>query len=384
MKKLYTTLLLAAISMQFAYAQQSISEAAPISVIKPPAMPQANALFDVQFDLAIDTITGNNARAGVCRFNGQYWVSRWSADSMFTIDETTNALTNSFVIAGVGTTTSGVRAFTTDGTSIYASINTNSIKKIDPATKTLISSISCASTGINARSLSYDPTANGGLGGLWLSNFASDIFLIDLAGNVLNSIPAASHGLTGMYGSAIDNDSPGGPYLWVFDQAFSVGQSDIVQIEVASGTPTGVSYDVFTNVAVAVGDTTGLAGGLFVDPDFLPSGQILALLQGSPSNRLVGLDLNLPTSINEINSNNDIFLTLSPNPASDNLLVEFENYSKGSYTLEILDIAGKTVYSQSNLKDEYTKIDVKEFGSGIYFVRAKGNHKTSVKKLVIQ
>lgn len=384
MKKLYTSLLLTAITIQFSTAQQSLQEVAPVGIIKPPSVPQVNALFDVQLNLAIDTITGNNGRAGICSFNGEYWISRWSADSIFTIDQATNALTNAFVITGVGTTTSGVRAFTTDGTNIYAAVNTNSIKKINPVTQTLINSISCASTGVSARSLSYDPTANAGAGGLWVSNFATDIFLIDLSGNILTTIPAANHGLTGMYGTAVDNDSPGGPYLWVFDQGFSLGQSDIVQIEVATGIPTGVSYDVFNNVGVAVGDTTGLAGGLFVDPDFLPSGRILALLQGSPSNRLVGLDLNLPTGINEVSSESDIFLTLSPNPASDNLLVEFENYSKGSYLLEITDVAGKTVYSQNDVKDEYTHIDVKGFTAGLYFVRAKGNHKTSVKKLIIE
>lgn len=384
MKKLYSTLLLAAFSMQFASAQQSMSEAAPIGIIKPPTMPQTNALFDVLANLPLDTITGNNAKAGVCLINGEYWVSRWSADSMFTIDEATATLNSSFVIAGVGTTTSGVRAFTTDGTSIYAAINTNSIKKIDPVTKTLISSISCASTGINARSLSYDPTANGGAGGLWVSNFATDIFLIDLSGNILNTIPAASHSLTAMYGTAVDNDSPNGPFLWVFDQGFSAGTTDLVQLDVASGTPTGVSVDLLAVAGTPVGLTSSLAGGVYVDANYGPTGAIFALMQGTPSNRLVVLDLDLPTSLNEISSNNDIFLTLSPNPASDNLLVEFENYSKGSYTLEILDVAGKAVYSQSNVKDEYTNIDVKELNSGVYFVRAKGNHKTSVKKLIIQ
>lgn len=378
MKKIFTTILALSFGASMAQSPSTMSEAAPVTNLN-PTVTSVNALFDVLFSYPLDTITSANGNAGIAFINNEFWISRWASDSLFTLD-TAGVLISRFVVP----TVTGVRSLTTDGTSLYAGINTNSIKKINPITKALISSISCASTGINARSLSYDATANGGAGGLWVSNFNTDIYLIDLSGNILSTIPAGNHGLTGMYGTTVDNVTPGGPYLWVFDQSYSAGQSDIVQLEVASGAATGVSFDVLTNVSIPLGGATGLAGGIFLSPTLNPTGALVALLQGTPSNMLVGLDLNNVVGINEMGSENDVFMTLHPNPASSNVTIEFENYSKGNYALEIADITGKVVFENAQVMDEYSTVDISTFEPGIYVVRAKGNHKVSTKKLIVQ
>jgi hypothetical protein len=247
-------------------------------------LPSAQALWDVQFNYNLFTSVGSNGNAGVAYTGTEFWVSKWANDSIYTLSPT-GALTAAFTIPGVA----GVRAFTWDGQYLYAGKATDTIAVIDPMTKTLTNSI-IVSGGHIVRHITYDSTANSGSGGFWIGDFNTPLRQIDMSGNVLNTIPAGTHGLQGMYGSAIDHWTSGAPYLWIFYQ--SGGASDpqkIKRLQLPTGMPTGVDHNVMTDVGASV--SGGLAGGLFITNQLDTVRTMIGLLQGSP-NRLFGYELN--------------------------------------------------------------------------------------------
>lgn len=252
-------------------------------------VPQVLAAFDEQFSINMTTVNPVQGFAAAIWTGTEFWVSKWASDSLFTLDITGN-LTSSFTIPGV----TGVRGLTTDGTLLYAGKNTTSISIIDPATKTVTGSITAP---LAVRGITYDASADGGNGGLWVSNFDTDITLITLTGTSLTSIPAGNHGLTAMYGIAYDPYSANGPFIWAFNQG-GAHTTDFVKIDIASMTPV-FTYDAFTDVGVTHGVTGSLAGGIFITNDLVTGENTIGgLIQGTP-NVLFGLELDEPVILSE-------------------------------------------------------------------------------------
>jgi hypothetical protein len=230
---------------------------------------QAQAqLWNIQLDKD-PTILGSGL-AGVIWTGTEFWCAAWATADIYVADANGNALSPaSFTIPGV----SGTRSMTTDGSHIYIGTAATSIYKVDPITKTLISTIS---TSVPAcRYLTYDHTLDNGNGGFWTGAYASDIVAVSMTGATLSSISAAIHGLSGIYGMAFDGYSTGGPYLWAFDQGGN--GSDIIQLSI-TGTPTGISHDATTDLGAG---GSGLAGGLFICNNFITgTNSIIGLSQG--------------------------------------------------------------------------------------------------------
>ena len=61
------------------------------------------------------------------------------------------------------------------------------------------------------------------------------------------------------YGFAYDHATLGGPYLWGYAQTGN-SQNEIIQMQLPSGTETGLSFDVTDKLS---GQVWGDAGGLF-------------------------------------------------------------------------------------------------------------------------
>ena len=106
-------------------------------------------------------------------------------------------------------------------------------------------------------------------------------------GNTLSTIANITHGLSGMYGAAIDNSSIGGPYLWVHWQDGASSESEIAQLSLPGGTQTGISFDV-TSVA---GPANGLGGGLFITDQAVSGEYTIGGLVQRTSNTIFGLEL---------------------------------------------------------------------------------------------
>ncbi|MGO3813086.1 T9SS type A sorting domain-containing protein [Mesonia sp.] len=75
--------------------------------------------------------------------------------------------------------------------------------------------------------------------------------------------------------------------------------------------------------------------------------------------------------------------TLYPNPAEDELHIEFNKASFDKASLEIVDILGKKIHAQM-LSTKQTKINIESFEAGTYFVRITMNEETSVSKILVK
>ena len=74
-------------------------------------------------------------------------------------------------------------------------------------------------------------------------------------------------------------------------------------------------------------------------------------------------------------------LNVYPNPVKNTLNIEFENMPTQKGTLYITDIAGRVVYSQKT-SEQYLKVNVKRFQSGLYVATWIGDGKKQSVKFV--
>jgi len=242
---------------------------------------ETQAIFDIQFNYPMGFPSGVS-----CVYTGtEFWVGAWNKDSIYTLDPSGN-VTSGFKITGVGTATSGVRAFTYDGTNIYAADNTTLIKKIDPIAKTLLGTITAPSA---VRSLAYDSTANGGAGGFWISNFNTSIVLISMTGATLETITYGEHGVPSVYGIAFDPYTVGGPYIWAFGQGTSNpnDSAKLHRISVPTHSHTGVVHDVNADITIP----GAIAGSISITWRYDPMHYTLMGCTQETVNRLFGYEL---------------------------------------------------------------------------------------------
>jgi len=333
-----------------------------------------NALFDLLFTIDAGVAIGANGQAGVAFINGQYWVSTWAADTIHVLDEFGNYV-ETFIVPGV----SGTRSITTDGTWAYLGTASTIIYRVDPVIRTVDGTIpiSVAPSDAEARMLTYDATLDGGSGGFWIGDFSSDIASITMFGTPLSIIPSGTHG-TIVYGGAIDNVSPGGPFLWIHDQSGTIPFRDFVtQLDATTGIPTGVVYDFAVDGAGA-GATEVLAGGLFIsDQVSATSVALVGLCQCTPSNLIFAVELVELAGVNDSNINE---FSLYPNPASKGI-VNIETSVQGDKQVVVMDILGKTVI---NTVISGTELNVSTLEGGVYMVQVTQNSSTATKKLIIK
>lgn len=231
--------------------------------------PNKEAIWDVLLQFDATALSGAAGNAGA-EWNGTYFYStRWASNLIHEYSADGTTLIREFSISGV----TGLRDLAFDGTYMYGGAAANTIYQMDFATNTLIGTIP---SPVGVRWIAYDE----GVDGFWVGNWNDPLTLISRTGATLQSIPTT---ITSNYGAAYDNVSPGGPYLWIFSQGLGASSPQIIhQIDIASGTATGVTHDVLTSLSGAAG-TASIAGGLFAMSDWAPGFfTIGGLLQGNP------------------------------------------------------------------------------------------------------
>ncbi len=381
MKKITITLFLLSIistvSIKAQNQQNASLDVAPNSSPVTTVFENERALWDIQFNYNATAATaGDVGMAGVIFFNNEFWVSKWQSDTIYRFSAT-GVLNSEFIIAGL----TGVRSLTTDGSYIYAGTNSNTIYKINPTLQQLTPPHITvnASVGINVRFCTYDATLNAGAGGFWIGNFSTNIVALDMSGNTLSTIPAATHGLMGMYGAAIDNYTTGGPFLWIFDQS-GTSMTTLYQLYATTGTQTGLVHDVMSDVGLAQGLSSGLAGGAFISNLLVPTKITLGgIIQGTPKNILFGYELTVPTGIDELGQ--DLF-SVYPNPISDIITINYKGLEKRTI-YNVYDLTGKVVLS-GTIQNENTTVNVSSIASGSYLLDVVSNGISVGRKLIIK
>lgn len=370
MKKLQLLFMALILSVVSVNAQQV--EVSPVNGDTPES---SNALFDLLYTYDIGASIGAGSNAGVAFVNNQYWVATWNDNTIHILDAQ-GGFIETITIDGL----TGTRSITTDGTDLFMGAAGDVIYRVDPVTRLLQGTIPILPGGghdASARMCTYDETLDGGNGGFWVGNFGSDIAAISMFGVTLTFIPAAIHN-TVMYGGAVDNISPGGPFLWISDQSGTApSRHFLTQLDATTGEPTGVSYD-FTADGAAAGATEVLAGGLFISDQVSASSvALVGVCQCTPSNLLFGVELvpNLGVNDNDLSSS----LSLYPNPATRGV-VNIETATQGDKQVIVMDVLGKTVM---NTTISGTELNISSLKGGVYMVQVVQNDATATRKLIV-
>ena len=226
---------------------------------------------NLQFNYPVNTSITN--QAGIETDGSFFYVTVWNSSAILKYSMTGNYISQ-FSIPGV----SGLRDLAYDGTYFYGGNAGSAIYEMDFTTGTLAGVINCPA-GTEVRNICYN-----GNDAFWVGNWATDLSLISRTGLLLNSISAQSHGCTGMYGSAYDSISIGGPYVWIIEANTSQNAVDLKKINIASGNQT-FQYNILPDVGSGT-----LGGGLFIEPNILAGTVTLGGLVQETA--IFGYDLN--------------------------------------------------------------------------------------------
>jgi len=118
--------------------------------------------------------------------------------------------------------------------------------------------------------------------------------------------------------------------------------------------------------------------------------QILTLTDSSGFTELDVTSLSLPWNVpnedacilSNVNQLTENTLTVYPNPSSDFLNLYFNQTPGKNSTLCMFDLSGKIVF-KNNLLQQRMNIDIRQFASGIYFLKYEDGENVFVKKVVL-
>lgn len=150
------------------------------------------------------------------------------------------------------------------------------IYQIDPETFNVVDQFSSPEA---VRAIAYDSQNDA----FWVCNWTTDFWLVAHDGSMLDVI--ANPGVESVYGLAYD-DLTGAPSLWIFSQTASGADAHFIQLDIASGTLTGVTHNVLNDIPFS-----GIAGGAFISTDFIAGTVTLGGLVQSESNAIFGYEL---------------------------------------------------------------------------------------------
>jgi Zn-dependent metalloprotease len=95
--------------------------------------------------------------------------------------------------------------------------------------------------------------------------------------------------------------------------------------------------------------------------------------------------INQCNGIGEIDA--DAYFAIFPNPATDDLFVDFSSKKPQEYTLTLLDVIGKTIYSSSNMAvsgTNHNKISLYNVKPGVYFINLVSSSLNRTEKVVVK
>lgn len=210
---------------------------------------ESKDFLDLQFEYSV---AGGNGEAGI-ESDGQYiYTTKWNGNQFFQY-ELDGTYIGSFTISGVAT----IRDMAYDGTYFYGGTASPTIYEMDFETHTLVSVITAPT---DVRALAYNDNEDVFYG----NNWDSPVLKFDKAGNNVGGFIIGPVGGS-YYGFAYDQATVGGPYLWGYAQ-IGATQNEIIQMQLPSGTETGLTLDVADKLS---GQIWGNAGGLFTHPNLV-------------------------------------------------------------------------------------------------------------------
>jgi hypothetical protein len=92
------------------------------------------------------------------------------------------------------------------------------------------------------------------------------------------------------------------------------------------------------------------------------------------------------TVIEQLKTNPRGYIVVKPNPAKDVVNISLENFDNEEYTLSLVDLTGKTLFSKTiniDNKNLNQNLNISSIQQGCYLIRLKSSQKTLVEKLAI-
>jgi hypothetical protein len=288
-------------------------------------VPPTDDLFDLQFDWTVGVAGGE---AGIETDGNYLYTTKWNG-TVFYKYELDGTYIGEFSVTGCP---GEIRDLAYDGQYFYGAAASNTVYEMDFDAQTTISTINAP---IAVRAIAYDAESDG----FWGNNWSDQITLFDRNGSTLDSFPCGT--FSSYYGFAWDGYSDGGPYLWGYAQDGATS-NQLVQFEIATGTETGVNFDVGSVAAVS----TGIAGGLCISDAFVSG---LYTICGTAQNiDIWGLEL--CDAVSWVMCTNNSSGTVSANGGTVEVEVTFD-----SAELVIGDelFADLLIHNNSNYGDDY-------------------------------
>jgi hypothetical protein len=243
-------------------------------------------MFDILRNHNVDSLITVAQGYGVVWTGSYYIVSQFNANMLFKISADWTLIESFPVINSTLPAANGYRNMVMAKGFLWGAAAGSVIYKVDTATKTQVGVINLPG-GTQARCLAWDPVRHG----FWVSTASFGGFLrcFDTTGVAIpgTDIPA-SIVPGGFYGTAHDNVTTGGPYLWVATDPLPRGASIFALKRFnVSAAPTLVDSVTLT-APLTAGAPNLASGGLNFATNLIPGKTTLVnLVQGAPDRVLV-------------------------------------------------------------------------------------------------
>lgn len=190
-----------------------------------------------------------------------------------------------------------------------------------------------------------------------------------------------------LYEQLITNIVPADTNVLVFGIPILTSIDSIV-IDSLNGLPPGMTFECNPNSCVFPGGETGCAiitGTCTFVGNYPLTFYLSAYVGGlSSANPYIVdyYDINVNSCTAGIKGNNISELKLSPNPASNNVLIEGLDSKKGIYSVSLMNLEGKIIEEVEIDSQEDLSIQLDSINSGIYFIRINTIDGNEILKLV--
>lgn len=167
---------------------------------------------------------------------------------------------------------------------------------------------------------------------------------------------------------------------------FSVVGTAIEANSADAGSITGEgNYNVGASVTLTAVANTGFIFEKWISyPDLTDLGTSATHTFTMPANNVAVLAQFIVDPAAGISTNDFGKVSVSPNPAANNVTIALNSKQSGVFNVNIVDLAGKTVYSNSLEANSTMNVDVAAFAKGVYFVKINNDKTQFVQKLIIK
>ncbi|MBN1187144.1 MAG: T9SS type A sorting domain-containing protein [Bacteroidales bacterium] len=131
----------------------------------------------------------------------------------------------------------------------------------------------------------------------------------------------------------------------------------------------------FTNSNLEIGHGSSWSGGIC---DYDSDGDLDIFLMNDGNNELWVNNL----IVNSVDQYSNVSFFMYPNPASDQLIISFDNTSVQAAKVEIYNIPGKLIFSETNRNAASMVINLSDTSQGIYILRIEANGDIITKKIM--